>query len=84
MSLPPRPKIPHDTTEAAHRMQAAIYARMSPEQRVAIALELSEMTREACMAGIRSRHPGLSQREVILAFVSLVHGRALSVAMSQV
>jgi Xaa-Pro aminopeptidase len=38
--------------------------RMTPEQRLAKALELSEMTREALRAGLRERYPSATASEL--------------------
>lgn len=37
---------------------------MTPEQRLRKAAELSEMTKALALAGLRSRHPGLDEREL--------------------
>jgi len=65
---------PRDTTPAAHEAQLRCYRRMSGAERVAIAAQLSEDVRAVSMAGIRSRHPEYSDREVWYALQRLLLG----------
>lgn len=58
-----------DTTDAAERYHAAVYRNMSPARRVAIAMEMSDSIRDIALAGIRARHPGLSEKETIARYV---------------
>lgn len=44
-----------------HRLYIQILRRMSPEQRLRKAFELSEFTRALLRAGLRHRHPELSE-----------------------
>lgn len=53
-----------DTTPEAHEIQLEAYRRMTGEQRVAIGLELTRVSRELLKEGIRRRHPGYSAEEV--------------------
>lgn len=68
---------PRDTTPAAHEAQLRCYRRMSGAQRVALAAQLSEDVRAVAMAGIRTRHPDYSQREVWYALQRLLLGDEL-------
>jgi Xaa-Pro aminopeptidase len=45
-------------------LQVAILRRLSPEQRLAKALELEELVREAHRAGLSRRNPGLADDEI--------------------
>ena len=67
---------PADTTPQAWAAQLAMLRRMSGEQRVAIALRLTRVAREASRAGIRARHPGYSEDEARRAFFRMLHGDA--------
>lgn len=49
-----------DTDVDAHRAQLAVYRRMSPAERIALAFELSERARAVALEGIRMRNPELS------------------------
>jgi hypothetical protein len=42
---------------------------MPPARRVAIAMEMSDGIRDIALAGIRARHPGLSEKETIARYV---------------
>jgi hypothetical protein len=50
---------------------------MSGAERVALAAQLSEEIRAVAMAGIRSRHPEYSEREVWYALQRLLLGEEL-------
>jgi hypothetical protein len=67
---------PADTTPEAWAAQLAMLRRMSGEQRVAIALRLTRVAREASRAGIRARHPEYSEDEARRAFFRMLHGDA--------
>ena len=66
-----------DTTEAARRVQRGILNRMSPEQRVRLAAEMSDDVREVAMAGIRILHPGWSEKRVRRALLVRIYGAKL-------
>jgi len=67
---------PADTTPQAWSAQLAMLRRMTGEQRVAIALRLTRVAREASRAGIRARHPEYSEDEMRRAFFRMLHGDA--------
>ena len=54
----------NDTSPEAALIQMAIYRRMSGEQRLRLAMEMSEFARELCLAGIRRLHPDWSDAQV--------------------
>lgn len=66
-----------DTSREARELQDAIWQRLGPFGRVALAIRMSEDLREVTRAGIRQRHPGYSEREVELALRRLMWGDAL-------
>lgn len=53
-----------DTSPEAAEMQLEIFRRMTGEQRLRRALELSDFARELSLARIRSEHPEWSEWEV--------------------
>jgi hypothetical protein len=55
---------PLDTSPEIHRMQIERYRRMTGEERVALALRMSEDLHDFAASGVRSRHPGYSDDEV--------------------
>jgi len=52
------------TAEAATNKQIERYRQMTGEQRLAIALELHEMSCNIARAGIRRQHPDADESEV--------------------
>lgn len=46
-----------DTSPEAAAIQDEIFRRMTPEQRVRLAIEMSESMRNVALAGLRSRRP---------------------------
>ena len=55
-------------------MQLQRYREIGPSGRTRIAADLSDAVRETTLAGIRRRHPELSEREVLDSFLLLVYG----------
>ena len=69
-----------DTSPEAERELTGRWRVMSVEDRLRIALGLSESVKQLALAGIRQRHPGASPREVLLRFAIVTLGRELAVA----
>jgi len=67
-----------DTTRWAEATQLQLYQSVGPARRVLIAVELSEAARETTLAGIRRRHPELSELEVGRSFLALVYSNGSS------
>ena len=67
----------YDTTEEARAVQVAAWRRMTPEQRVALACELSDNVRQIAAEGVRRRHLDYSDDEVRLAVIRLMLGEKL-------
>jgi len=65
---------PADTLPEAWAAQLAMLQAMTGGQRVAIALRLGRLARDASRAGIRARHPEYSEDEVRRAFFRMLHG----------
>lgn len=66
--------IPHDTSEAAFRAQMAVWERLGPEGRVALAGRISLSARQLARDGIRQRHPQYSDQQVHRALLRLLYG----------
>jgi hypothetical protein len=63
-----------DTSPEAAAIQQAIFRRMTPEQRLHLALEMSESMRDIALAGLRSRRPELSEAELSRELIRLMYG----------
>jgi hypothetical protein len=66
-----------DTSPEADAAQIEAYRRMGGTGRVQVMFRLSEMTRRAAEAGIRSRHPEYGDDSVKLALARLLYGEDL-------
>ena len=66
-----------DTSPDARRIQQAVWRRMSPSERVDLAVAMSEEAREIAAAGIRSRHPDWSGERVRHALLESLYGSDL-------
>jgi len=63
-----------DTSPEAAAVQQEIFRRMTPEQRLRIALELSEELRNIALSGVRSRHPEMSEEELKFELMRIMYG----------
>jgi hypothetical protein len=61
-----------DTSPAALKRQRETFRRMTPEQRLAVAAEMSEEIRAIAESGIRHRHPEYSDDEIRAALVAIL------------
>ena len=52
-----------DTSSPAHEVQREAHRRLGAAGRVELAFEMSKRAREISIAGMRSRHPELSQAQ---------------------
>ena len=68
-----------DTTPEAAEIQLAAVRAMEPAARLRIALDASELSRRLTLAGLRSRYPRHTQRQL----VELLHGQSLTPARSR-
>jgi hypothetical protein len=66
---------PLDTSTTALQRQRATFRRMTPEQRLALAAEMSDEIRAVTEPGIRHRQPDYSEDEVRAALVVILLGR---------
>jgi hypothetical protein len=69
---------PRDTSREAYERQLDAYRRMTPAERSALALEMSDEMRRISAEGIQRRHPDYSEAEVRRALVALLYGRDVS------
>ena len=65
---------PLDTSEASWSQYEKVLDQMDGPARLHAAVELSEAVHEIRLAGIRSRHPELTDREVVARLVAEDHG----------
>ncbi|HEX6161217.1 MAG TPA: hypothetical protein VF111_13675 [Thermoanaerobaculia bacterium] len=66
--------IPRDTSPEAAAVQYAIHRRMTPRERFEAAIEMSDFARELAKAGLRSRHPEMSEEELHFALIKMLYG----------
>lgn len=57
-------RAPRDTLDDAWARQIAAFRAMRPEDRVQLALRMSEEVRDIALAGIRTRHPEWTAAQV--------------------
>ena len=69
--------IPRDTSEAAFQAQMAIWDRLGPEGRVALAGRISLSARQLARDGIRQRHPNYSDAQIHRALMHLLYGHEI-------
>jgi hypothetical protein len=65
-------------SDEGHKHQLEVLRRLTPEQRLLIAFDLSENTRQIFAEGLRIRFPDLSEQELRSLFVErldLCHNR---------
>lgn len=68
---------PLDTHPEAYRVQIEALRRMSPDRRMAIAVELTEEVRRIAADGVRERHPDYDDETVGRALFRLFYGDEL-------
>ena len=67
-----------DTAQAVEQMQVALWQHMSPLEKARVTSELTRAVYQLSLAGVRSRHPGASDRECFLRLALLTLGPALA------
>ena len=63
-----------DTTAEAEKRQNQIFARLSGEQKVRLAMELSDSVLDIAWAGFCRRHPLVSEKRLRDMFFKEIHG----------
>lgn len=71
------PRMAFDTTPAAQRHHDEVFRAMSPEQRVAMAVDMSETAFRLAEDGIRMRHPHCTDLQARLGAIRLRLGDEL-------
>lgn len=67
-----------DTTPAAQRVYEQALARLTPDERVAITMEMIAITDDLLRAGIRLRHPGAMGEEFEYQLLRAKYGPELA------
>jgi ketosteroid isomerase-like protein len=70
--------MPSDTTPAAQRVYEQAIARLTPDQRVAITMEMIAVTDDLVRAGVRLRHPEATGEEFEYQFLRAKYGAELA------
>jgi Rv0078B-related antitoxin len=63
-----------DTTRAAAELQDEIHRRFTPAEKFRMAAEMSEYARSLTRAGLRSRHPEMSEKELDDEMLYVLYG----------
>jgi hypothetical protein len=63
-----------DTTPEAEKRQEGIFKRLSGAQKVRLAMAFSDSVRDIAQAGVRSRYPSASEKELKSIFLREVYG----------
>lgn len=58
-----------DTSDEAARVQAEIFARMTPEDRLLRAFEMCDLVTRIAEEGVRARHPDYDDEQVRIAVI---------------
>lgn len=69
---------PSDTTDEAREVQFAAYRALTPSERVAIALQISDDVRSLSRHGIRMRCPELDEQGAHHEFLRILYGADLA------
>jgi hypothetical protein len=63
-----------DTTPEQLERHAALLSQRTPEERAAALRVVDRGGRRLALAGLRARHPGADERELMVRLVAQVHG----------
>jgi len=66
--------MPSDTSPEAAAIQRDVFRRMTTEQRLRLALEMSESMRDVALAGLRSRRPDLPADQLLPELMRIWYG----------
>lgn len=72
---------PHDTDPAAWALYLSAIRALRPEERIRLAVSMSDELRELTRAGIRSRHPDWTDDAVARSLAEIMLGRELADAL---
>jgi hypothetical protein len=65
--------IPRDTSPKAYAAQLEAYRRMTPDESIQIAMELSDTVRGLALDRLRKAHPDWSDRQLYLQLVREIY-----------
>ncbi|TAK56059.1 MAG: hypothetical protein EPO24_11560 [Bacteroidetes bacterium] len=68
---------PLDTTPEAYELQLQIFKKMTPEERLQQAIELTQTCRRLMATGVKMRHPDYNDEQTRLAVIRLQLGDEL-------
>jgi hypothetical protein len=71
---------PADTDPAVAALVIAAHRRMTPREKMRRVLDCNAASEAMALAGLRARHPGLSEEELRLRLATLRLGRRLMIA----
>ena len=63
-----------DTSDRMEQLQIDIHRALSPEQRYALAVMMSDDLRDVALDGLRDRHPQLPQADLLRLYVDTLLG----------
>jgi hypothetical protein len=63
-----------DTSPESAREQREVVARLSGAEGLRIALELSQMTRDLALAGLKRRRNGSDQPDLVTGLIAMCYG----------
>jgi hypothetical protein len=66
--------VPLDTNQTVDAIQRGIFRRMKTEERLHLALEMSESMRNVALAGLRSRRPDLDADGLSRELLRIMYG----------
>lgn len=66
-----------DTSPTADAVRLAVLRRLTPEQRAALTIEMSDQAFVVARRAIHGRHPDYSEEDLRLAMLRLLHGDEL-------
>ncbi len=67
-----------DTPLHVQRRLTAVYSTMTGAERVTLAVEMAEQAKAIAVAGIRARHPHMSDAQVASEWIRVLHGDELA------
>lgn len=63
-----------DTSPEAEAIQLETFRRMTPAQRLKLALEMCDSMRNVALAGLRARRPDLNEHELLRELMREMYG----------
>lgn len=63
-----------DTSDRMEKLQIDIHRALSPEQRYALGVMMSDDLRDVALDGLRDRHPQLPQADLLRLYVDALLG----------